>query len=348
MDEFTEAYIRALLWSSMDESTEGGGRPMDENYSESDLAPATLEAIERDTAAFQEKNAKSLAWAYKHGQNNKGGEYTAANAGHDYALSRNGHGAGYFDRDMGKVGDKLQEAAAEDGEFQLYVGDDGKVYAFGHEERANEAREAGAIAQDFTSPDAGLQHAARDGFTHYTKDGRRIAVYRASGTGSIIARMYRRKGKYHFTAGKASKRAVPKRSKPLPRHEAERSERSERSQHATRRTAPGYEERMWDERQGDGGDGTVQRMAPAGASRGAHAAHEAGCGCPAMPEGESTSTAIVVRRTEDVVAYGEVGEAGRRGDGYRGKRVNLVVAILRRASGRLGGGRGALRSGARG
>ena len=182
-------------------------------------------------------------------------------------------------------------------------------------------REAGAIAQDFTSPDAGLQHAARDGFTHYTKDGRRIAVYKAApGGGSIVARMYRRKGKYHFTAGKASKRAVPKRAKPLPH--SERSERSERSQHATRRTAPGYEERMWDERQGGGGDGTVQRMAPAGASRGAHASHEAGCGCPAMPEGEPTSTAIVVRRTEDVVAYGEVSEAGRR----RPPRMKLGIS----------------------
>ena len=128
--------------------------------------------------------------------------------------------------------------------------------------------------------------------------------------------MYRRKGKYHFTAGKPSKRAVPKRAKPRPH-----AERSERSQHATRRAAPGYEERMWDERQGNGGDGTVQRMAPAGTTH-AGDVHAPGCGCPAMPEGEPTSTAIVVRRTEDVVAYGEVGEAGRR----RPPRMKLGIS----------------------
>jgi thioredoxin reductase (NADPH) len=218
MDEFTEAYIRALLWSSTDESDPegGGGRPMDENYSESDFAPATLEAVERDCAAFQKANAKLLAKAYKVGRNNEGGKYTPANAGHDLALSRNGHGAGYFDRDLGTVGDKLQDAATELGEFQLYVGDDGKVYAFGHEQRANEASASGLKAQDFNTTEDALHHAAHNGFTHYTQVGRKVMVYGPTAEGrTLSARMYRHKGKVHFTEPVISKKPMPKRAKPI-------------------------------------------------------------------------------------------------------------------------------------
>ena len=35
--------------------------------------------------------------------------------GHDFHLSRNGHGAGFFDRGLGDQGDKLQRAARECG-----------------------------------------------------------------------------------------------------------------------------------------------------------------------------------------------------------------------------------------
>ena len=40
----------------------------------------------------------------------KSKDYTYSSAGHDYWLTRNGHGAGYWDRDLGEVGDKLTKA----------------------------------------------------------------------------------------------------------------------------------------------------------------------------------------------------------------------------------------------
>jgi hypothetical protein len=36
---------------------------------------------------------------------------TEEQIGHDFWLSRNGHGAGFFDRGLGEIGDKLQEIA---------------------------------------------------------------------------------------------------------------------------------------------------------------------------------------------------------------------------------------------
>ena len=48
--------------------------------------------------------------------------------GHDFWLTRNGHGAGFWDRGLGDVGDRLTDIAHGFGECDLYAGDDGRVY----------------------------------------------------------------------------------------------------------------------------------------------------------------------------------------------------------------------------
>lgn len=49
-------------------------------------------------------------------------------AGHDFWLTRNRHGAGFWDRDLGDIGQALSDAAHDFGEQTLYVGDDGVLY----------------------------------------------------------------------------------------------------------------------------------------------------------------------------------------------------------------------------
>lgn len=60
----------------------------------------------------------------------KGGFSNEARAGHDFWLTRNGHGVGFLDRDELSEADqkRLTEASKEFGECYLYVGDDGKLY----------------------------------------------------------------------------------------------------------------------------------------------------------------------------------------------------------------------------
>ncbi len=65
----------------------------------------------------------------------------ADHQGHDLWLNRNGHGTGFWDRDLRQGGTKaeaeflekvrrrLSDAAHKLGPSTLYVGDDGKVYA---------------------------------------------------------------------------------------------------------------------------------------------------------------------------------------------------------------------------
>ena len=129
LDAFTRSYIETALWSSMDESDPHGDEPLDANYGPEDVAPEAIEVMTQDCARFQEENASMLRRALEaHGQDEE-------RCGHDLWLTRNGHGAGYFDGDYsrhginaGEVGTALGKAATALGEVTLYVGDDNKIH----------------------------------------------------------------------------------------------------------------------------------------------------------------------------------------------------------------------------
>jgi hypothetical protein len=125
-DDFTLAYIECALWSSHDESTPDGGEPMDANYDIDDLAPETLRKMIDDCRDFQRGEAELLA---QYAEVMQSEEWNAdERAGHDFWLTRNGHGAGFWDRGLGQVGDMLSKACKPYGSCDLYVGDDGKIY----------------------------------------------------------------------------------------------------------------------------------------------------------------------------------------------------------------------------
>jgi hypothetical protein len=117
MDKFTTAYIEAALWSSTDNSDESGGEPLDANYGLDDIAPETLTSIVADCEAFQQDHADDI------GSN-------VEQAGHDFWLTRNYHGAGFWDGDWeDDIGAKLTEASHGFGSVDLYIGDDGLIYS---------------------------------------------------------------------------------------------------------------------------------------------------------------------------------------------------------------------------
>ena len=119
LEAFTAAYIECALWSSTDESDESGGEPLDQNYGPEDIAPATLDAMRAECRAFLDAcAAKGIDVA----------ELDSEQTGHDFWLTRNRHGAGFWDRGMGDLGRTLTDIAHAAGGADLYVGDDGKVY----------------------------------------------------------------------------------------------------------------------------------------------------------------------------------------------------------------------------
>ncbi len=122
LDEFTQGYVECALWSSSDHETD---TPLDRDHDVYDIAVETLLEMKRECADFQEAQRELLDEAYNHPTCN----YDAARAGHDFWLTRHHHGAGFWDRGLGVVGDKLTEAAYVYGDYDLYVDDDGKVKA---------------------------------------------------------------------------------------------------------------------------------------------------------------------------------------------------------------------------
>ena len=128
IDNFTHGYIVAALWSTNDESTEAGGEPLDKNYDAEDIASETLERIVADCEKFQRENAADLV-LYRDMREYDPSQGTIDEyAGHDFWLTRNGHGVGFWDRGLDELGDRLSDAAHKFGETNLYVGDDGKIY----------------------------------------------------------------------------------------------------------------------------------------------------------------------------------------------------------------------------
>ncbi len=116
MDTFTKSYIACALWSSTDNADESGGEPMDKNYSEKDIASETLAKMKEDCAQFQLENETRLE------------NMDSRAAGTDFWLTRNRHGVGFWDRGLGALGQILTKKAHDFGSFDLYIGDDGKIY----------------------------------------------------------------------------------------------------------------------------------------------------------------------------------------------------------------------------
>lgn len=117
LSQMLDAYVACALWSSIDFGVDGtGDLPMDENYDRDDIAPSALAEMRADVEAFYLANAADLT------------NLSSEQAGCDFWLTRNRHGAGFWDRGLGAIGDRLSAAAHVYGESALYVGDDGKLY----------------------------------------------------------------------------------------------------------------------------------------------------------------------------------------------------------------------------
>ena len=112
VDAFTRAYIVCAFWSS----TSDDGEPLDKEHNWTDLAPETLQRMIEDCLRFQAGNDLT--------------DYPSENAGHDFWLTRNGHGCGFWENDFGTESqcEALTKSSEAFGECNLYVGDDGKLY----------------------------------------------------------------------------------------------------------------------------------------------------------------------------------------------------------------------------
>jgi hypothetical protein len=132
LDDFDEAfsqYVDTALWvascNGQAEHDDCRGEDCDTslqglNYDIDDLPDETRESMRSDLADFM-TGALSEDAAIFDG-------IEPGQIGHDFWLTRNGHGAGFWDRGLGVRGDTLTDLCRPYGESDLYIGDDGKVY----------------------------------------------------------------------------------------------------------------------------------------------------------------------------------------------------------------------------
>ncbi|MBS3648823.1 hypothetical protein KEU06_09415 [Pseudaminobacter sp. 19-2017] len=151
LDSFTQGYIQALFFTECEPNTTADAGQVDDFIRLWD--PETQSSLPGDVG-FADLDADSLARiikacqefqaiyeadldtvdGYAHGR--RGETYCREHAGHDFWLTRNGHGAGFWDRykssddqpDVKAAFDRLSDAAKAKGECWATYGDDGKVY----------------------------------------------------------------------------------------------------------------------------------------------------------------------------------------------------------------------------
>lgn len=105
-----DAYIEAMFWTEQEN--------LPEEVDVEHLAPETMRLIDAETYVFWRRN-QYLMKGYDE------------QAGHDFWLTRNGHGSGFWDRPelYGEYpASKLTSRAESFGEINLTLGDDGLLY----------------------------------------------------------------------------------------------------------------------------------------------------------------------------------------------------------------------------
>jgi hypothetical protein len=132
-DEDDEDDVEGDEWKHTQEPEEPSPQTKD-TYTAKDIATQTLEKMKADCKDFYDK--------YSEMYHNAG--WSDDRAAHDFWLTRNRHGAGFWSREQDEldpelygnmsyeqfedIKDALTKAAHSYGEFNLYLGDDGLIY----------------------------------------------------------------------------------------------------------------------------------------------------------------------------------------------------------------------------
>ena len=109
-----DSYMRTLLW----QATGDEGNAIDMHY----------DVDQFDANAFSESDTDLRSFIELcEGEGIEVDSLPLGQVGHDFALTRNRHGTGFWDRGYGKMGDDLTKWAHTFGEVDVYVADDGSL-----------------------------------------------------------------------------------------------------------------------------------------------------------------------------------------------------------------------------
>jgi hypothetical protein len=123
IEAVTRGYVSAMLWTTTDEQD---GRYLDERYNIDDLSVDARETVELDCTRFVLENWDVLKGAVPVAATERTDKWSQV--GHDFWLTRCGHGAGFWDGHWSSPhGWQLTGASRKAGECWVYVSDDNEV-----------------------------------------------------------------------------------------------------------------------------------------------------------------------------------------------------------------------------
>lgn len=108
---------QTMLWQAgemMDENGEMTTQMWDERFDEADLSDEARERVVEDFTAFMDNVTDGDLLAYE------AAGQTSAQMIHDYWLTRNRHGGGFWDRGLGELGKRLTDLAQSNGTYDLF------------------------------------------------------------------------------------------------------------------------------------------------------------------------------------------------------------------------------------
>ncbi len=131
IEEMLNGYRECALWASNDTDPATGEEIEGLEKYDGDIAPDALATMRKDCETFLARcvGVDLDTYVAERCSSSPGSGATASDLfGHDFWLTRNGHGTGFWDRDLGDLGDALTNLAHGMGECDMYIGDDGMLY----------------------------------------------------------------------------------------------------------------------------------------------------------------------------------------------------------------------------
>lgn len=121
MEEFINAFFETLFWSEIIETGDTDHEYYDVSFRDAGFYKEDMPLEDRAKLIAEcETFFKEYSHQFENGPDQ---------AGHDFCLTRNRHGAGFWDGDYPTHGDVLTDASQKYAEVFLHLGDDGLVHA---------------------------------------------------------------------------------------------------------------------------------------------------------------------------------------------------------------------------
>lgn len=115
MEVAEKGMLAAALWTMCD----GGGNPVADDLTIDAFDPQTRSELRGDLHAFVMSNVDDIAES----------GLDSEQIGHDFWMTRQHHGVGFWDRGLGEVGTRLTEACHPFGEVYLERSENSVVYS---------------------------------------------------------------------------------------------------------------------------------------------------------------------------------------------------------------------------